>query len=321
MDDEMLDLTAGNAMLRRRLDAYADGRLSPADAAAVRMRTRVMATAHRQAAIARGGAGLTVISNRPVARRHPGRRHPAVRAAGLLVAAGLGLSLAAGSALAAEAGGPLYPARLGLEVLFLPSDPGARAVAELERLEARLAEAGAASERGDVAGMTAALQAYASILDVAMDEAILAGDPSSSAALEAGVARNIAVLQALLDRAPEAAIGGLTRAIERSGTAIDGIPGGSGSSGGGNGNGNGTGGDGGNGGSPTHPTGPEATREPKPTRAATPEPTPRATPERTPRATPERTPRPGRTPHPDRTPPNQAPGGPGKPSGDPTGGD
>lgn len=304
MDDEMLDLTAGNAMLRRRLDAYADARLSPDEAATSRMRARVMAVAHRQAAFARTGAGLTVISNRPAARRRPDRRPPALRAAGVLVAAALGLSVAVGSALAADAGGALYPARLGLEVLFLPSDPGERAVAELERLEARLVEAGAASQRGDVAGMTAALQAYASILDVATDEAILADDPSSSALLETGVARNIAILQALLERAPEGAIGGLTRAIERSRSAIDGIPGGSSSNGGSGGNSGGNSG-GGGGSGPSHPTDPGATREPKPTKASTPEPT--ARPERTPRA--------------DHTPPGQAPGGPGKPSEGSPGGD
>ncbi len=290
MDDEMLELTAGNVMLRRRLDAYADARLSPAPSATVHMRARVMAGAHRQAARSSAGAGLTVlVPETPVARRTIGR-HPAMRAAGVLLAAGLGLSLAVGSALAADAGGPIYPARLGLETLLLPADPAERAVAELARLEQRLQEAQAASARGDRAGVEAAMQAYSVIVDTSARAAIEAGDPVARAAMEAGVARNVEVLLAILERAPDGALDGLTRAIEHSDAAIEDIHGSD--SGNGNGNGNGQGGPG----ASAKPTA-DPTPKPKPTKAATPEPTPR----------------PERTSRPEHVPPGQAPGGPDKP--------
>ena len=47
--------------------------------------------------------------------------------------------IAVGGALAASgAGGPLYPARVWIETVALPSDPGARAAAELTRLQSRM---------------------------------------------------------------------------------------------------------------------------------------------------------------------------------------
>ena len=52
MDDAMMDLMAGHGELRRRLGAYAEARLSPDLAASSRMRARVLAVAHRQAACA-----------------------------------------------------------------------------------------------------------------------------------------------------------------------------------------------------------------------------------------------------------------------------
>jgi hypothetical protein len=306
MDDMMLDLTAGNQMLRRRLDAYADARLSPEPAAAARMRARVMAAAHRQAALTSAGAGLTLLTTEPPVTRRALARHPATRIAGVLLSAALGLSLAVGTALAADAGGLFYPARLGLETLLLPTDPSERAIAELARLESRLHEAQAASERGDSAALSAAMDAYTAIVTAASRDAIAAHDPVASAALEAGVSRNIAVLQAILERAPAAAVDGLTRAIERSDTTLDDIHGAAG----GNDGGNGGGGPSGPGATdaptavPTdEPAASDPTKEPKPTKAPTDEPTPRT----------ERTPRPERTP--DRTPPGQGPDDPGRPSG------
>lgn len=300
MDDTMLELTAGNQMLRRRLDAYADARLSPDATATARMRARVMAAAHRQAALTAAGAGLTVISSEPAPARRPLARHPFTRVAGVLLSAALGLSLAVGTALAADAGGALYPARLGLEVLLLPSEPSERVLAELDRLETRLSEAQAASARGDTVAVAAAMQAYAAILGTASADAIEADDPVASAALEAGVARNIQVLEALLERAPDAATNGLTRAIERSGTTIDeirdaAVGGGSGGPGAG-------------------PGGPGESADPTARPAATAEPTPTTKPTKEPTAEP--TPRPEKTPKPDRTPPGPPPGEPGDP-GDP----
>jgi hypothetical protein len=316
MDDMMLDLTAGNQLLRRRLDAYADARLSPDPAATTRMRARVMAAAHRQAAATTAGAGLTLITTPSATVRATRSRHPLTRAAGILLSAALGLSVAVGSALAADAGGVLYPARLGLEIVLLPADPSERAIAELARLETRLHEARDASARGDAAGVAAAMRAYASIMETAAADALGAGDAVATAALEAGFERNIAVLQALLAEAPEAATGGLTRAIERSGAAIDDM----------NGAGDGhQGGSGGSGGGSDEPT-PVATENPKPTKElATPKPTkapatPKPTKAPTAEPTAEPTPRAERTPRPDRTPPGQPPEPPGQP-GDGASGD
>jgi hypothetical protein len=315
MDDMMLDLTAGNQMLRRRLDAYADARLSPDAAATTRMRARVMAAAHRQAAATTAGAGLTLITTPTTTVRARRSRHPLTRAAGILLSAALGLSVAVGSALAADAGGVLYPARLGLEILLLPSDPSERAIAELARLETRLHEAREASARGDAAGVAAAMRAYASILETAAANALEAGDAVATAALEAGLQRNLAVLHALLAVAPEAATGGLTQAIVRSGAAIADMDGtGDGSDGGSSGGGAGGGGE--------EPT-PVATEKPKPTKElATPKPTKApATPKPTKEPAAEPTPRAERTPRPDRTPPGQPAEPPGQPGDDASGGD
>lgn len=295
MDDEMLELTAGNQTLRRRLDAYAEARLSPDPAATGRIRARVMAAAHRQAAITAAGTGLTVLGSDPAPRRRPVHRHPLTRLAGVILSAALGLTVAIGAALASDAGGPLYGARLGLEVVMLPGDPALRAVAELDRLESRLAEAAAASARGDAIAMATAMGAYAAILDDASAAAIAADDPVASAALEAGVARNMDVLRALLDRAPAPAIGGLTQALERSDAALREI--GAGPT------------DGGEPGSV--PIEPGTTMKPdksvKPTKAPiaqpTAEPTTRITQKPVGTAMPEPTDRPDRTPRSERTPP------------------
>lgn len=306
MDDAMFELTAGNVMLRRRMDAYAEVRLSPDAAASANIRARVMAAAHKQAALTAAGAGLTVVADVPTtmarvaARRAPARSRRSARLASVMLAASLAMLAAAGSTMAAAAGGPLYEARLGLESLFLPTEPPARAVAELTRLEARLAEIADASARGDARALDAALRAYATIVDTAVAEAIVADDPVASAALRAGIARNIVVLEALLDRAPEAATDGLDRAIERSGVAIDDIEKGRN----------------GNGGGPTEPGSPpdpggRPAVTPRPTRD--PAPTPKASDELTAEPTSTPTEKPGRTPKPDKTPPGQAPEEPSAP--------
>jgi hypothetical protein len=69
---------------------------------------------------------------------------------------------------ASQAGGPLYGPRIGLEGLLLPSDPAARAGAEVVRLEARLAEFAAATAGGDPGGAAAALDAYQAIAEEAL---------------------------------------------------------------------------------------------------------------------------------------------------------
>src|SRR5688572_14594144 len=127
--DDMIDMMAGDDLLRRRLEALADMRLSPDLTASSRLRARVMAVAHRHASLARADAALTLLP-RPVGasgahpsddlghaaraarragRAGPGRRQ---RAAGVVLAASLAAVMAVGGVYAARPGGPLYDTRL-----------------------------------------------------------------------------------------------------------------------------------------------------------------------------------------------------------------
>jgi hypothetical protein len=226
MDDAMIDLMAGDAQLQRRLAAFAEARLSPDPAATRRIRARVLATAHRQAAISRADTALAVVQ---APRARPGSRTlaPVRRLAAGILAATLVLSAVVGTAAAARPGGPLYDTRLWLETLTLPADPSSRAVAGLGRLADRLAEAADASTRGDVAGVSAALTAYDAIMTDAASRTAAAHDAVATAAMEAGLARNLVVLRALADRLPAQAtpaIGAaIDRAIIRSDAAVDAV--------------------------------------------------------------------------------------------------
>ena len=231
MDDQMIDLMAGDELLRRRLLAYADLRLSPDLTTSSRLRARVMAVAHRHASLARADAGLTLLP-RPdgvsgahpsdelgvaarAARRPSGTRHGRrQRAMGVLLAASLAAVMVAGGVYAARPGGPLYETRLWAETLTLPSDPSARAMAELDRLRERLREIGEASRSGDTWGVMAALAAYESIVEEASASAILSDDDVAAAVLETGVGRNVEVLRALAARVPATAGVAITRAVD-----------------------------------------------------------------------------------------------------------
>jgi hypothetical protein len=263
MDDEMIDLIAGDAQLRRRLEAYAESRLSPDIVTSSRIRARVLAVAHRHADLARADAALTIVSETtPHARTSVRAGHRWGRALVGLLAASLVLGATAGSVFAARPGGPLYEPRLWLETLTLPTDPSQRALAELERLQHRLDEAADALRSGDIAGVAAALTAYERIMDQASSAAIAAQDDVAAAVLQTGVGRNVEVLQALIlalpDQAAEAIERAVQRAIERSDRAIERID---------------RGNQGPNAGSPNDPGSPTA----RPTRPPTPELTPRPT--------------------------------------------
>ena len=320
--DDMIDMMAGDDLLRRRLEAFAEMRLSPDLTASSRLRARVMAVAHRHASLARADAALTLLP-RPVAgsgspasddlghaaraaRHVSGRAHPrrAPRVAGVLLAASLAAVMAAGGVYAARPGGPLYDARLWAETLTLPSDPSARAVAELDRLAERLREISEASRSGDVAGMVAALAAYESIVEQASASAILASDDVAAAVLETGVGRNVEVLRALVTGVPATADAAITRAVDaaiaRSTNAVERI----GASRPDGGQGDGAGSPPAN---PPQPTdAPTARPTPEPASTATPKPKPTHKPTATagPAATPEPAvnPEPAATPEPKRTP-------------------
>jgi hypothetical protein len=286
----MIDMMAGDLRLRRRLEAYAESRLSPDLATTSRMRARVLAHAHRHADLARADAALTIV--RPGAAEEPrARRSAAARrtAISLLSAAALAVAMVGGAAAASQAGGALYDARLFVEEFTLPAEPSERAIAELDRLTQRLAEAESAARAGDDAAAAAALTAYERIVGAASSEVFAADDPVAAAALETGIGRNVEVLQALIARVPaqagEAISRAVERAIERSANAIDRVHdvrkptpsvggGGNGEAGNGGRNGSGAGGNNGNGNGGSG-IGPSATGKPPktPKPAATPRPT------------------------------------------------
>ena len=294
MDDAMLELMAGDGALRRRLEAYAEARLTPDPSAVGRIRARVQASAHRRADLLSADTALTVLPEPGSARAAAFRRGAAARrrsgwrrAVPAVLVATLTVAVVGGTALAARPGGALYGGRLWLETLTLPTDPSERAIAELARLKERLRDVAIASAAGDASGVAAALAAYEAIVGEAVSAAILAGDPVAAAALQAGVARNVEVLQALVAQVPESARPALEaaiqRTIERSDAAIESIDPGPPDENGANP------GNGGSGGAPaTAPTekpakGPteKPAKTPKPTAepaAPTPEPTPRRTP-------------------------------------------
>ena len=204
-----------NGEVERQLDVYAHARLSPSVGATTRMRTRIMAEAHRraQAAVAPPPDGVP----RQPAVVVPLRPHRSLLAAA--VATSLLIVAFAAAAFAARPGGPLYDARLALEEALLPADSGARAAADLRRLNARLAEALEAAASGDQAAIAASLDAYREVIDSTV--AMLGGSDDRDALLEDALEGHLVVLNELLDKVPEQARPAIERAIERSDRAVD----------------------------------------------------------------------------------------------------
>ncbi len=244
------------------LDAYAAERLGSDPQAAARARARIVAEARRRAV-----AG-------PERRPLPWLRRP-LRGV-LLMGASLALVLAAvgGAAAASVPGGPLYGARLWVEELTLPSDPAARAAAQLDHMEERLAEARSAAATGNGGAVTAALDAYRATVDEA--SAAAGTDVTRREDLAAALGVHVAVLEALAGEVPERASQAIEAAVERAETRIEQIlatP-------------------------PGKPVPPDTTAPGTP--GATPRPTPKPHP--TPEAKPEATPRPTPRPHPTHSP-------------------
>lgn len=256
MNDDVMDtMDPGFFEVARRLEAFADLRLTPSVAATTRLRTSVMTAAHRRAALIQADAALDAAGSIRVglsAERARPVRGPWRRPAAALLAACLTLGIVAGMTSAARPGGPLYATRLWVEMAILPADPLARADAEVRRLEDRLLEAQQASRDGDGPAVQAALEAYSSILAEA--EAGSAGDPAADAVIEATVTRHIAVLTLLVDSVPVAARDAVEHAISSSTKVLDGLDT-SGGSGGSSGNG-------GQSGQPGSPSQPGSTSQP-----------------------------------------------------------
>lgn len=218
MDDPMQASIGGDLEIEQRLDAYARVRLSPTERATARMRARVMREA--RLALARGStASLPVSIDAARARRRGLIR----RGAGLLVAAGLTLTVAGGAMAAAQAGGPLYPTRMWLETIALPADGAARADADLVRLEERMLEVIAAAREGDRAAVAAALLAYQQIADDALIAAH--GDEAAIDRIRIALDRHLAILEAVAAKVPpqasEAMRRNIDRAIERNGATLE----------------------------------------------------------------------------------------------------
>ena len=198
---------------RARLDAYAASRLEPDPAATARTRATVMVQAHSILGAARVAGDATG----PGLFRRLFRR-PALAASAAL----LGLAVVAvGTVAASGPGGPLYGARLWVETLTLPSDAGARASAELDRLQARVDEATAAAASGNGSAVTAALDAYQQTLAGAF--AAAGNDPTRDQRLAAELGRHLAVLEALASQVPASAGLAIDQVVQRTEGRINAI--------------------------------------------------------------------------------------------------
>jgi hypothetical protein len=220
-DDTMDPYDTGLLELTRRLEAYADARLSPSTAAS-RMRMNVMAAAHRQSALLAAERAREPVAP-PTAlvvaekAQQPARRLKTTGAA--FMAASLAVAMLAGTAYGAKAGGLFYGTRLWIEAANLPAGHLARAEAEIDRLDARIAEAQQASAEHDAPAAEAALAAYSAIVVEAAAGAV--GDESASAVIEVSVSRHVLVLAGLVDSVPGHARGAVQTALTSGSTVID----------------------------------------------------------------------------------------------------
>jgi hypothetical protein len=191
MDEDMQAIDAGNLELERRFDSFARARLSPDPRATARIRARVMREArlHQDAARIALHIAPTVAASQRLAVR---------RLAMPFLAAAVWLGIAVGSIAAAQAGGPLYPTRLWIEAATLPTSAAARIDADLQRMDARLAEALTAAASGDRGAVFAALDAYAQIAE---DANVTSGsDAALLARVEEALSQHQAVLTAVAAR-------------------------------------------------------------------------------------------------------------------------
>ena len=199
--------------LEQRLDAYARARLSFPPEAAARIRARLMRDARQTLGSATVPSGLTILGTGSTSRTNGWSRARLRRGGALLLAAGLAVGVLGGTAAAAQPGGPLYGARVWVEEVTLPADPGERAAAELLRLEARMSEIEAAASSGDQDALAAAVAAYGEIADEALGGA--GTDASLLDRLRAALDRHLAVLRAVAATAPAQAQAAIERNIER----------------------------------------------------------------------------------------------------------
>ena len=222
MDEDFVERRPADLEIYRRLDAFAQVRLTPDAAAMARIRTALMGQA-----LALADARSAALSTpAPLAVTLPERQtvafpRPQRRAAAAVLAACLVVGIGAGSVAASQAGGPLYGPRMWIEAATLPSDPMARASAQLGRLDARLQEVRVASASGNAGAAEAALDAYAVI--AADLDAQAAENSAVAASVEDGMARRQVVLIGLLDEVPAQARDAIQHALQQGANAIDGL--------------------------------------------------------------------------------------------------
>jgi len=217
-------------VVERQLALFARVALEPDPAGMARIRAALLreaqvAPAQRARAARTDPVALPGIER--AARRLPFRGWTTGRLAGALAAAALtGLVLGGSVFASSRAGGPLYDARVWLESVTLPADPGARLEAEIARAQTRLAEAAAADAAGDGPAVVAALGAYSRIVDQTLAEGGAAVDGAERAALAfRGHQSVLSALQATLQQG-SAAADALANALDRSSRAIDRLGGG-----------------------------------------------------------------------------------------------
>jgi hypothetical protein len=221
MDEDFVERRPADLEIYRRLDAFAQVRLAPDAAAMARIRTALMgqafALADARSAVLTSPAPLPVALPERSAVAFP---RPQRRAAAAVLAACLVVGIGAGSVAASQAGGPLYGPRMWIEAATLPSDPMARANAQLGRLDARLQEVRIASANGDAGAAEAALDAY--VVIVADLDAQAATNGAVAASLEDDMARRQVVLIGLLDEVPAQAHDAIQHALQQGSNATDG---------------------------------------------------------------------------------------------------
>ena len=201
MNDDMRPALPDEVEMAERLERQLASALAPDPVRLLRARAAVLAS--YQATF------------QPASRR-PAR--PLVR--GWAMAAAFAAMLVGAGLVAAESGPgePFYGVRLAIGSLLLPNEAAARDRGLASELDDRLAEARLASRDGDVAALTAALQAYRRTLSELSTGGI--SDPSVIGALQ----RHQDVLQGLITNAPSNAQDGLQQALHEAQLAADTTP-------------------------------------------------------------------------------------------------
>lgn len=203
----MHDDHPGTEELGRRLEAYASVRLAPKRAAVKRVRAAVVEEARMRAL-------EDTIGGTP----HQHRRGPS-RVVALLLAAALTMATAVAVSAASAPGGPLYGARIWLETATLPANADARALERIRQIEERLLDAERAAASGDPNAIAAAIKAYREAVANALGEVGL--DADRLARLQAALGNHLAVLGALAEKVPDAAVPGIERALHASQAGVD----------------------------------------------------------------------------------------------------